>query len=97
MYLIIYNKSIKENYKILIKIYKIYFYQVNIYKVAFTPYKYKLVYLLKSLKRFNIKVIIDFKVIIVYLKVLIRVLKLYINSKLRQGLYINKVRLKKEI
>ena len=33
--------------------------------------------------KFNIKVIIDFKVVVVLLKILIKVFKLYINSKLR--------------
>jgi len=53
------------------------------YKAHFTPNKYKLIYLSKTLRRFNITININIIKIIIKPKPNIKILKIYIDSKLR--------------
>ena len=53
-----------------------------IYNIIFILKKYKLIYLTRYLKRFNIKTIIDLREIATKFKINIQILRLYINGKL---------------
>ena len=91
IYLLVYSRSIENNYKVLYKAYNIYLKQAKIYRVIFALKKYKLVYLIRSLKRFNIEVSLDFNEVKIDFSLSIRVLGLYIDTKLQQGLYITQL------
>ena len=51
--------------------------------IAFIPYKYKLVYLIRRLKRFNLKAVVNLGEVIVKLEISIYILGLYIDRKLK--------------
>ena len=55
----------------------------KIYGVTFAPKKYELVHLIRSPKRFNIEVSLDFNEVKIDPSLSIRVLGLYIDTKLR--------------
>ena len=61
---------------------------VRIHGATFAPKKYELVYLIRSLKRFNMEVSLDFKEVKIDFGSSIRVLGLHVDIKLRWGSYI---------
>ena len=74
--MLIYSISIETNCLILKLAYEVCLRWVSIYGATFAFKKYKLIYLIRRLKRFNIKAVVDFKTIITELKSSIRVLGL---------------------
>jgi len=54
-----------------------------IHKIFFTLQKYKLLYFFKKFKRINITMFINFNAMFIELKILIRILELHINEKLK--------------
>ena len=83
MYLLIYDKSIKFNYYVFKLTHEVCLKWARIYKITFASKKYKLIYLIRRLRRFNIKIIINLRDIIIESKINIRVLRLHVNNKLR--------------
>ena len=73
----------ENNYRTLYKAYDIYLKWAKIYRATFALKKYELVYLIRSLKRFNIEASLDFKGIKIDSSPSIRVLGLYVDIKLR--------------
>ena len=59
--ILIYSKTIKENYRALKRAYKIYIEWACWYRVIFTPKKYHFIYFIRSYKKFNIKAIVNIR------------------------------------
>ena len=74
IYILIYRNLIERNYRIFKKIYKKYEKWLKMYEAKFASKKYKLIYFIKRLKDFNIRVIIRIseieKIAIDYIKIL---------------------------
>ena len=94
IYLLIYGESIETNYYILKKVYEVYLKLARIYSLTFAFKKYELVYFIRTPKRFNIKAVVDLRSTITESKYNIRVLGLYVDSKVEQSLYIKKIKVK---
>ena len=88
VYLLVYSGSIEDNCRVLYKAYDICLKWARTHGVIFAPKKYELIYLTRSLKRFNMEVFLDFKEVKIDLGLSIRVLGLYVDIKLRWGPHI---------
>ena len=53
------------------------------YGASFAPQKYELIYITRTLKKFNIKIVLNFSNTVIKLGASLRVLGLYIDTKLR--------------
>ena len=67
----------------LYKAYDIYLEWAKTYGATFAPKKYELVHLIRSLKRFNMEVSLDFNEVKIDPSLSIRVLGLHVDTKLR--------------
>ena len=81
IHLLTYNKFTKFNYLILKRAHEIYLRWAITHDVIFALKKYKLIYLTRSPRRFDISITINLKILITKLKANIRILGLYIDDK----------------
>ena len=88
VHLLVYSGSTEDNCRVLHKAYDICLKWTRTHGAIFASKKYELIHLIRSLKRFNIKAFLDFKEVKIDLDSSIRVLGLYMDTKLRWGLYI---------
>ena len=88
IHLLAYSKSTERNYRLLERAYSIYLEWARTYRAIFAHYKYELVHLSRAPKRFNIQELVRFSEAKVAPDTSIRILGLYIDSKLRWGPYI---------
>ena len=94
IYLLAYSKSIERNYQILEKAYRKYARQAAIYSATFAPTKYNLVYLTRKPKKVNFIVTVKLGIVLIQLDLVIRVLGLQVDTKIRQRLYLVKTKAK---
>jgi len=59
--ILIYSKTMEENYRALERVYKIYIAWARRHGVVFAPKKYYLIYFIRSYKKFNIKAIVNIR------------------------------------
>ena len=88
IHLLAYSKSTETNYRLLERAHSIYLEWARTYRATFAPHKYELVHLSRAPKRFNIQELVRFGEAEVAPDTSIRILGLYIDSKLRWGPYI---------
>ncbi len=78
-----YSESTEANYKHLKGAHEICLRWARTHGAAFAPQKYKLIHLSRTPKKFNIKMAINFNNVVIEPGSSLRVLGLYIDSKLR--------------
>ena len=76
IYLLIYEKSTEVNCETLKKAHEIYLQWAETYKATFASKKYELIHLIRSLKKFNMRVSVNLDSITIKSKTNIRVLEL---------------------
>ena len=84
----------EANYRVLAILYNKYITQAKRYSISFNLNKYQLLYLLRAIKKFNIQAILRLGNIKKELEYYIKILRLQIDPKLKQGLYRNYIRKK---
>ena len=94
IHLLAYSKSIERNYQILEKAYRKYARQAAIYSATFAPTKYNLVHLTRKPKKVNFTATVRLGTVSIQLDLVIRVLGLQVDTKMRQGLYLVKTKAK---
>ena len=94
IHLLAYSKSIERNCQILEKAYRKYARQAAIYSATFVPTKYNLVYLTRKPKKVNFIATVRLEIVSIQLDLVIRVLGLQVDTKIRQRLYLVKTKAK---
>ena len=94
IHLLAYSKSIERNCQILEKAHRKCARQAAIYNVTFAPAKYNLVYLTRKPKKINLIATVRLGIVSIQLDLVIRVLGLQVDTKMRQGLYLVKTKAK---
>ena len=94
IHLLAYSKSTERNYQILEKAYRKYARQAAIYSATFAPIKYNLVYLTRKPKKVNLIITVRLRIVLIQPDLVIRVLGLQVDTKIRQGLYLVKTKAK---
>jgi len=88
VHLLVYSRSIEVNCNNLTKAHEICMRWAAKYGASFAPQKYELIYITRTLKKFNIKMVLNFSNTVIELGASLRVLGLYIDTKLRWSPYI---------
>ena len=94
IYLLAYSKSTERNCQILEKAYRKCARQAAIYSATFAPAKYNLVHLTRKPKKVNLIATVRLGTVSIQLDLVIRVLGLQVDTKIRQGLYLVKMKAK---
>ncbi len=88
VHLLAYSESTEANCKYLEKAHEICLHWARTHGAAFAPQKYELIHLSRTPKKFNMKMAINFDNVVIEPGSSLRVLGLYIDSKLRWGPHI---------
>jgi len=83
IYLLVYSRSTEANYNNLTKAHEICIRWAAKYGASFAPQKYELIHITRTLKKFNMKMVLNFSNTVIKLGASLRVLGLYIDTKLR--------------
>ena len=89
-----YGINTEKNCRILEKVHKLCAKWANTYETEFASFKYELIHLTRNVKKFNMKVMINIKNIVIEFKSNIRVLKLQIDFRLKWDFYVKKIQIK---